>query len=186
MDESVLWAIAIGTGVLGLLLLAVAGAVAVYWNLVARRPQGAPYADKPQSYAGDLTAARKEQSPANSFKAQPTTANSPWLWIKAWLFALLHAGTVSVVMGGVTFFQDLAKSSEEIQTTGTVTFPKQLLPGTLSGSTARKQLSRPAGNPSKATKAAKAGKAGQPKTASGKPSDWEVVDLVNEVVSDNR
>jgi hypothetical protein len=186
MDESVLWAIAIGTGVLGLLLLAVAGAVAVYWNTVSRRPQRAPYADKPQSYAGDLTAARKEQSPANSFRAQPTTVNSPWLWIKAWLFALLHAGTVSVVMGGVTFFQDLAKSSEEIQTTGAVTFPKQLLPGTLSGSTTQKQLSRSTENPSKVTRAGEAGKPSQSKTASGNTSDWEVVDLVNEVVSDNR
>lgn len=179
MDESVLWAIAIGTGVLGLLLLAVAGAVAVYWNLVARRPQGAPY-------AGDLATAGKDRSPASSSKAQPAPTNTALLWVKAWLFALFHAGTVSLVMGGVTFFQDLAKSSEEIQTTGTVTFPKQLLPGTLSDSTARKQLSRPAGNPSKATKAAKAGKAGQPKTTSGNTSDWEVVDLVNEVVSDSR
>jgi hypothetical protein len=179
MDESVLWAIAIGTGVLGLLLLAVAGAVAVYWHLVARKPQEA-------RYAGDLATAETERSPAGSSKTQPTTTNSPWLWIKAWIFALLHAGTVSVVMGGVTFFQDLAKASEEIQTTGAVTFPKQLLPGTLSDSTSREQLSQPSKDSSKATKAAKAGERGRPGTASDNVSGWEVIDLVNEAVADGR
>ncbi len=173
MEESVLWAIAIGTGILGLLLLAVAGAVAVYWNFIARTPKAA-------RHAGDLATAGTERVPASPSQAQPTTINSPLLWIKAWLFALLHAGTVSVVMGGVTFFQDLAKSSEEIQTTGVVTFPKQLLPGTLSDSTSRERLSQPS------KKSAKTGERKRPGTPPDNTSGWEVIDLVNEAVNDNR
>ena len=175
MDESVLWAIAIGAGALGLLLLAVAGAVAVYWNAVARRPKRVA---KSQPRGGDLAAAKQGRSPANSSQAQPAPANSPWLWVKAWLFALFHAGTVSLVMGGITFFQDLAKASDEIQSAGTVTFPKQLLPGTLSGSTSRRRLSQ---LPKDASKTEGDAEVGEPGAASGDTSGWEVVDLVNEV-----
>ncbi|MCP4543355.1 MAG: hypothetical protein GY832_40090 [Chloroflexi bacterium] len=173
MNESVLWVIAIGTGILGLLLLAVAGGVAVYWNFIARKPKEAPY-------TGNLATAGTERVPANAPPAQPTTGNNPLLWIKAWLFAILHAGTVSVVMGGVTFFQDLAKSSEEIQTTGIVTFPKQLLPGTLSDSASRERLSQPSKDSPKAEKRRRPGK------ASDHTPGWEVIDLVDEAVSDNR
>ena len=65
---------------------------------------------------------------------QPVLANSGWLWVKAWIFAVLHATTVSLVVGGMTFFEDLAKASTEIQQEGRVSFPKQLLPGTIAGS----------------------------------------------------
>ena len=182
MDDSVLWAVAIGAGVLGLLLLIVAGAVAVYWNAVMRRPRRGASADRPPSHAGDLAAAGK-RSPASSSTAQTVTATikGPWLWIKAGLFALFHAGTVSVVLGGITFFEDLAKASDEIQSAGTVTFPKQLLPGPLSGPTARRRLSRPSADSSKAENDAAAGEPGQPGTASADGAGWEVVDLVNEM-----
>lgn len=183
MEESVLWAIAIGTGALGLLLLAVAGAVAVYWNTVARRPKGVASVDKSQSPLGDLAATRKERSPVSSSKPQPTTANTPWLWIKAWLFALFHAGTVSLVMGGVTFFEDLAKASAEITSAGTVTFPKQFLPGTLSGSAYRERLSQPSDDSSKTKSAAEVEEPGQTGAASSDVSGWEVVDRVNEVAA---
>ena len=185
MDDSVLWAVAIGAGVLGLLLLVVAGAVAVYWNAVKRRP-GRGASARPPSHAGDIAAAGK-RSPASSSTAQAVTATikGPWLWIKAGLFALFHAGTVSVVLGGITFFEDLAKASEEIQSTGAVTFPKQLLPGPLSGPTARRRLSRPSAD-SKTEGDAAAGEPGQPGTASADGAGWEVVDLVNEMGTGRR
>ncbi len=177
MDDSVLWAIAIGTGVIGLLLLAVAGGAAIYWNVVARRPRGAAF-DNPQSRAGDLAAAG-ERSPAGSPAGSHTTPTmstpGPLLWIKAWVFDLFHAGTVSVVMGGITLFEDLAKASEEIQSTGTVTFPKQLLPGPFSSPTNSKRLSKPSGDSSKA---------GEPDPDD--TSGWEIVDRVNEMNSDRR
>ena len=181
MEESVLWAVAIGTGVLGLLLLAVAGAVAAYWSTVARRPRRVASIDKAQPRGGDLASTGKGRSSANPSEAQPAPVNSPWLWIKAWLFALFHAGTVSLVMGGVTFFEDLAKASAEITSTGTVTFPKQLLPGTLSGSASRERLSQPSGDSSKAEVDAKVGEPGRTGAASADEAGWEVVDLVNEV-----
>ena len=171
MDESVLWAIAIGTGVIGLLLLAVAGAAAIYWNVVARRPRGTAF-DRSQSRAGNLAAAG-ERSPVGShgsYTAPTVSTPSPFLWIKAWVFALFHAGTVSMVLGGITFFEDLAKASTEIQSTGTVTFPKQLLPGPLSNPTNRKRLSESSGDPSKG------GEPGPDDT-----SGWEIVDRVNEM-----
>jgi hypothetical protein len=186
MDESVLWAIAIGAGVLGLLLLAMAGAVAVYWNTVARKPKRVTSADKTQSHAGDVAATARERSPASSSKPQPTIGSSPWLWVKAWLFAILHAGTVSVVMGGVTLFEDLSKASDEIQSAGTVTFPKQLLPGTLVGPTSRERLSQSSDDSAKAEGSHEAGEPGRTGAASADGPGWEVVDLVSEVGADSR
>ena len=172
MDDSVIWAIAVGTGVIGLLLLVVAGAAAVYWNVLVRRPKGAATADRSQSRGGDI-AATGEWSPVDSSPAQPQTVpvQSPLLWIKACIFALFHASTVSIVMGGVTFFEDLAKASDEMKNTGTVTFPKQLLPGPLSNPMSPKRLS----HPFKDSSQAEAGKAG-----SDDASGWEVVDRVGD------
>jgi hypothetical protein len=179
MEESVLWAIAIGTGMLGLLLLSVAGAVAAYWKIVAhgrdeRMPTGTS-----RVYGGDMTTTEQKRAPANAnfSNAQPAVAPSPWLWVKAWIFAILHAGTVSVVLGGITFFEDLAKASAEMQSHGTVTFPKQLLPGTLSGPASRNSLSQPSGK-SRIKKNAEDGKPGRPGATPSDASGWEVVDLV--------
>ncbi|MDY7079921.1 MAG: hypothetical protein SXV54_23810 [Chloroflexota bacterium] len=162
MNDSVLWAVALGSGALGLLLLAVAGAVAVYWNTGARGARDTASGDQPRSRGGDITATEKSQPPTSSPNAQPATAGGLWTWVKACVFAFFHAGIVSVVLGGITFFEDLAKASGEIQNTGTVTFPKQLLPGTLSGSASRKSLSQPANASSPGATA------------------WEVVDMMNE------
>jgi hypothetical protein len=178
MDNSVLWVVALGSGVLGLLLLAVAGAVVVYWNAGARRPREMASADDPQSHDGDIATAEKKRSPASSSNAQPATASSPWLWIKAWLFALFHAGTVSLVLGGITFFEDLAKASEEIQTAGTVTFPKQLLPRTVTGPTSLKRLSQPPGDPPMAEGGADDSEQDQPGPSPPGAAGWEVVDTV--------
>lgn len=160
MDDSVLWTVALGIGMLGLLLLTIAGVVAMYLNTRARRVGDAASADKSQAHtgdvastdksrahAGDVTSTDKSQLRADSSSAKRTTTGGFWAWVKAWIFALVHAGTVSVVLGGITFFEDLAKASEEIQLTGTVTFPKQLLPGTLAESASRKRLSRSSDDP---------------------------------------
>jgi hypothetical protein len=185
MNDSELWAVALGIGMLGLLLLTIAGAVAMYLNIRAQRARGAASAGKSRSNAGDAASAAKSQSRtgdvastdrsqprAGSPGAQRATSGGFWAWVKAWIFALVHAGTVSVVFGGITFFEDLAKAGQEIQRTGTVTFPKQLLPGTLAESTSRKRLSRPADDLEDRD---------QPSGTPPDPAGWEVVDLQDEV-----
>ena len=193
MDDSVLWAVALASGAFGLLLLAVGGVVAVYLNTGARGTRDVASADRAQSNAGDVASADKTRSRADSSNAKRTTTKSSWTWIKAWVFALVHAGTVSLVLGGITLFEDLAKASDEIQRTGTVTFPKQLLPGTLSGSASRKRLSQPSRDSPRndhhrsddhQRKATDDGVEFEDSDRSGASSSdgmmWEVVDLVNE------
>jgi hypothetical protein len=176
MNDSELWAVALGIGMLGLLLLTIAGAVAMYLNIRAQRARGAASAGKSRSNAGDAASAAKSQSRtgdvASTDRSQPRAGGGFWAWVKAWIFALVHAGTVSVVFGGITFFEDLAKAGQEIQRTGTVTFPKQLLPGTLAESTSRKRLSRPADDLEDRD---------QPSGTPPDPAGWEVVDLLDEV-----
>ncbi len=194
MDDSVLWATALWSGVLGLLLLAVAGVVAVYLNTRARKARDVDSADTSQSHARDAAPADRTRPPAGSSNAQRATVRSPWTWVKAWFFAFVHAGTVSLVLGGITFFEDLAKASDEIQRTGAVTFPKQLLPGTLSGPTSLRRLSQPSGDLSRSDdhrsddlrhEATGADVEGEGLEQPGAPPPdavgWEVVGLVNEV-----
>lgn len=165
MDDSLLWVIALASGAFGLLLLSLAGLAAVYWKKPSADAASKQRAttEKKRARAAQITATEKASSPADPATGQrpSTPAASPWAWIKAWIFAIVHAGTVSVVLGGITFFQDLAKASEEIQSTGNVSFPKQLLPGTLSMPSQR-QLSKPS-TPSEDDE-----------------RHWEVEDLVNE------
>ena len=128
MDESVLWAVALGAGALGLLLLTVAGAAAMYLNTRTRarrardtasvgrsqaRAGDLAAADESQARAGDVASADEPQSRAGSSAARRTTAGGFWAWVKAWVFALVHAGTVSMVLGGITFWEDIAKASDE-------------------------------------------------------------------------
>jgi hypothetical protein len=194
MDDSVLWAVALGTGALGLLLLTVAGAAAMYLNTRtrARRARDTASVGRSQARAGDLAAADESQARAGDVAptdesqlradrsaARRTTAGGFWAWVKAWVFALVHAGTVSLVLGGITFWEDIAKASDEIQRTGTVTFPKQLLPGTLpgplGGSASRKRLSQPSGDSEDAD---------QPDAPPHAAAGWEVVDLPKEADAD--
>lgn len=206
MDDSVLWVVAFGVGALGFLLLAAAGLVAMYLNTGPRgrgdetpteHPQAqaeeAPPADKSQSPPRNETTVDESQPQRESPLGTPRASGGFWAWVKAWIFALVHAGTVSVVLGGITFFEDLANASEEIQHTGTVTFPKQLLPGTLAGSMARQRLSQtsggllrdgygrggnPADEPSKDPAGAEDDN--QPNEAPSKAAAWEVIDVANE------
>jgi hypothetical protein len=206
MDDSVLWVVAFGVGALGFLLLAAAGLVAMYLNTGPRdrrdetpteHPQAqaeqVPPADKSQSPPGNDARADESQSQLESPLGTPRTSGGFWAWVKAWIFALIHAGTVSVVLGGITFFEDLANASEEIQHTGTVTFPKQLLPGTLSGSTARQRLSQTSGGllrdghgrggdqaDEDNKEPADAEDDDQPNKAPSKTAAWEVIDVTDE------
>jgi hypothetical protein len=203
MDDSLLWEVALWTGVFGLLILSVAGlvAVAVYLRTGPRRASGSASADKSQARARSATSAGKPQARAESAvsadkararastsDAQPKTIGSPWAWIKAWIFAIVHASTVSMVLGGITFFEDLARAGEEIQHTGAVTFPTQLLPGGLSLSTPQKPLSRPSGDllrsgdrPDAYERHGATGAEAEDPDQSGAPppdgEEWEVVDL---------
>lgn len=184
MDDSVLWSVALGAGALGLLLLAVAVVVAICLNIRVHRTRGAASADgvqshagnvlstdESQSYAEDLVSTDESQLHAGLSSAEHTTTRNFWVWVKAWIFAVAHAGTVSLVLGGITFFEDLVKASDEIQRTGTVTFPKQLLPGSLAGSVSRKRLARPSDD---------FGDLDQSDTPPPDTAGWEVVDLLEE------
>ncbi|HDQ73803.1 MAG TPA: hypothetical protein ENN19_17155 [Chloroflexi bacterium] len=147
MDDSLLWVTALAGGALGLLLLSLAGLAAVYLNKPSTYQAPKKRATSKEKPAGHIAPTEQPSPPVDPSTVQPQSPSriSPWAWIKAWIFAIVHAGTVSVVLGGITFFQDLAKASEEIQNTGTVSFPKQLLPGTLSMPSSR-QLSEPSAN----------------------------------------
>jgi len=204
MNESELWAIALGTGMLGLLLLTMAGAIAMVLSIRARRTRDAAFAGKsqantevadagsnPQSRAEDVPPTGKSRSRAKLPETKRTVGGGFWPWVKAWIFALVHAGTVSVVLGGITFFEGLAKAGEEIQRSGTVTFPKQLLPGTLTGAVrpaaTRQRLSQPSDD---AVRPA-VRPAVTPYEDLDRPADpppdtegWEVVDLLEEADTD--
>ena len=175
MDESVLWIVAFGTGALGLLFLVVAGAVAIVLKTVARAPRRAPPVEEPCSRA-----TAKQPPSASEAETPPVVSTGPWLWIKAWIFAVFHASIVSLVLGGITFFEDLAKASEEIQSTGRVTFPKQLLPGQLSGSMSQKRLTQSSGD-SAQTESDDVKTLDSPDAAAPGVPGWEVVNLVSDV-----
>lgn len=168
MSDTVLWVIAVGSGLLGLLLLMLAGAVALYWKVAAPTPPR-----KPQS--GGTIAAGGEHRPV----ATSAAGGGPWLWVKACIFAIVHAGTVSLVLGGITFFEDIARASDEIQRSGTVNFPRQLLPGALSEASANRRLPGPAGKkqstgegaPKKSTRSATSSPAAAWEVISDEPSE---------------
>lgn len=67
------------------------------------------------------------------------------MWLQAWLFASLHALVVSLVLGAITFYEDIVQSHREIARTGRVSFPKNLLPGSMVVST-RNRLARSGGD----------------------------------------
>jgi len=226
MDDSALWVAALGIGAVGFMLLALAGMIAMYLNAKPPSAKDRASTETPQPEARhkparkrdpsqakvqastnesppteDAASASGAQSGSTSSRARHKTVGGFWAWIKAWIFASIHAGTVSIVLGGITFFEDLANASEEIQHTGTVSFPKQLLPGTLSGSTSRERLSQPSGGllrdghyrggnqrddqPEESNEDPIAsGEIDPPVEDPPGAADWEVVDLVNEISAD--
>jgi len=117
MDNLILWAVALGIGVLGLLLLALAGAAAAYLNTRPRTVEDEAATRKPQ--ATDKAATREARSHGAGFTAidrgpsEGGGARNPslWAWVKATIFALLHASAVSFVLGGATFFEDLVRAN---------------------------------------------------------------------------
>ncbi len=189
MDDSVLWAVALGIGTLGLLFLSVAVVVAIYLNVRARRA-GPPDSvegsqaqtervvstDRPQPQGEDTAQTGGPGVRMGAADAEHPRGGGFWPWVKAWIFAVAHAGTVSVVLGGVTFFEDMARASEEIRRTGTVAFPKQLLPGALVGSSSHKPLNEPSDDLEKLD---------QPDGTSKRAAGWTVVDMLEEASSDD-
>ncbi len=173
MGDSTLWAIALGIGLLGLVLVVVAGVAAVSASVRARRSREVPPAPDPQSQA----------APAD---VRSDGVGGGWLWLKAGVFAVIHAGAVSFVLGGLTFFEDIARASEEIRTTGVVTFPKRLLPESLTGPEASLPLSRSSdellARPNEQSAAAnpEPANSGQPDPPDPDGADWEVVGVLTE------
>ena len=176
MSDSTLWSIALGVGVLGLLLVVVAGIAAFSANARSRRARDVPATADPQPQA----------APANV-----RTVGGGWLWLKAGVFACIHSGAVSFVLGGLTFFEDIARANEEIRTTGTVTFPKRLLPKALTtGDSTTLQLSRAGAEMAShdgrqgTESGSDRGTAAPPTVAKPSPAaeiaDWEVVEIVPE------
>lgn len=130
MNEIALWVVALTTAALGLLLLGVAGLAAA---LIKARRNAALEEDL---VAGPDEASAKEtrDGPEDSLhEVSPSTARGTgvWLWLQAWLFASLHALVVSLVLGAITFYEDIVQSHREIARTGRVSFPKNLLPGSM-------------------------------------------------------
>ncbi len=199
MEESVLWAAAIGIGLLGLVLLAVGSLAAVYWGAATGGAKKVASTRVSRSQAGDAAAAGKskpltEETPSAS-KSRPRSSSSEAQqpvsggflpWVRAWIFAFIHASTVSLVLGGITFFEDMVKANDEIMRTGTVSFPKQLLPDTLTGSTVRARLSRPAGGLlEKGKNGETAEEPKQSEDSSSDAAEWEVVDVLDETGARN-
>jgi hypothetical protein len=134
MNDSVILTVALVVGLLGLLLLFLGGAAALLLGAGTQRAKETSSASKSQSRGKRAASVRESQPPAPVPAAEHAGVGGMVAWMKAWVFAIVHAATVSFVLGGITFFEDLVRASLEIRRTGTVTFPKQLLPGTLSGS----------------------------------------------------
>jgi len=177
VDESVIWTIALWSGALGILLLTVAGVAALYVSISAHGARDEASTDQSQSSAKDGASTEETASPDSSSSKERAAGGGFWAWVKAWVFAVVHAGTVSLVLGGITFFEDISKASEEIQQTGTVTFPKQLLPETLTGSASRKLLSRPSGNSAPSDDDRSAATDEAPGTPAPDSAEWQVVNL---------
>ena len=173
MNDTTLWAVALGVGLLGLVLVVVAGVAALSANARARRSRVVPPVPERQP---QVTVA----------SADPSGGEGGWLWLKAGVFAFIHAGAVSFVLGGLTFFEDIARANEEIRTMGTVTFPKRLLPKTLAGPDASLPFSQSSdemlveaigqANPSNPEPTS----ADQPISPQPESADWEVVDVPSE------
>ncbi len=175
MDDSMLWAVALGAGVLGLLLLAVAVVVAIYMNIKTRAAGDGDSADRSNSHTedADLSKSKHISQQQEDSGAERASGGNFWTWVKAWIFAAVHAGTVSVVLGAITFFEDIAKAGDEIESTGTVTFPKQLLPGSLVGSMSRQRLAQPSDSDELEA-------LDSPDETAPETTGWEVVDLLEE------
>ena len=184
MDESTLWAVAIGVGLLGLVLLAIGALAAVYWS-AQKEPGKTASTERPnQQSASESQPQAKKAAPLEERQPHPPSPDVTrqigggfMAWFKAWIFAVIHASTVGVVLGGLTFFEDMAKANDEIQRTGTVSFPKQLLPGTVTGATVRKRLSQSPDGLLE-TGAAEVENSDHP-DAPPDGAEWEVVDVLN-------
>jgi hypothetical protein len=130
MDEVALWTVALATAALGLLLLAVAGVTAAI--LKSRRQDDLDHED-----ATDSKLQPQEQTDIGSDHVADGASPVPkgggvWVWFQACVFATLHALVVSLVLGIVTFYEDIVQAHDDIQRTGRVSFPKNLLPGSVS------------------------------------------------------
>ena len=185
MNDSTLWAVAIGIGLLGLLFLAIGTLAAVYWGAQTKKREETDPADQspPRDKSTFSTDESQSQSTdtASSDEVQPPADGNLLTWTKAWIFALIHAGTVSLVLGGLTFFEDMVRANDEIQHTGKVTFPKKLLPEILTGSTMSKRLTQHSGSLlGKGKTGDEAEKDKQPDQPPTDKSEWKVLDEVDE------
>jgi len=180
MNEVALWTVALATAVIGFLLLATAGVAAAI--LKSRRS-----ADRDRDDAVSTELPGQQQ--ISSYSDEPAKEEAPasskgggiWVWLQACILASLHALVVSVVLGVMTFYEDIVQSHEEISRTGRVSFPKSLLPGSVA-TPARHRLSRPEEDYSR-YEAADDGFAGLGYGEDTVPgvTDWDVIALHEDV-----
>jgi hypothetical protein len=185
VNDMMLWIVALGIGGAGLLLLGLAGVAAVALRSAAARRAQSDYAAP--------TTAQQTATVSSSPQDQPLSASAmeglrggagPWIWLKACIFALVHALTASFVLGGLTFFEDLVRANDEIRRTGGVSFPAQLLPPSLAGTAgpgSREELPDGAHHQHYRTSAQELRERDLPPIDTDK---WEVVDILDEAGPD--
>jgi hypothetical protein len=202
MSDTLLWSLAIGVGALGLLLLAVAGLVAM---LLSGRLGSDPPGIRQRTGAEERVGPTELRTPPSGVRAASRIGESEsadgnarapggllLAWLKAWVFAFIHAGAVSFVLGGMTFFEDLVKANEEIRRTGSVSFPRRLLPGAFSGPDPAEALAHRSGED-----ASEGGRYGrfygqafmgrdQPSISTTETVEWKVVDILDEAGPDGQ
>ena len=182
----ILWIVALGIGGLGLLLLGVAGVAAAAIGS-AERGKRATEAAPPVRRAA-VSPASSASRPAGAIgqdapEAAPDATGALWAWVKACVFALIHAGVVSFVLGGLTFFEDLVRANGEIRRTGNVSFPRQLLPPSLGGHQPSGALTPADDEALEATYSPRYRPAGALRERDLPPisaTEWKVVDILDE------
>ena len=141
MNEVALWTVALTTAALGFLLLAIAGVAAV---LLKSRRTADPSLDEAAGTRSHVQEAASGSSGGGVKEAASSAVvgSHVWVWLQACVFASLHALVVSLVLGVVTFYEDIVQAHAEIRRTGSVSFPKKLLPGSIAAPF-RHRLSNP-------------------------------------------
>ena len=130
MDEVALWTVALTTAALGFLLLAIAGVAAVLFRSPRTADQSLDTAASTESHTHEA-ASGGSGGVVNEAAASASMGRHVWVWLQACVLASLHAVVVSLVLGVVTFYEDIVLAHDEIRRTGSVSFPKNLLPGSI-------------------------------------------------------
>jgi len=130
MNEVALWTVALTAAVLGFLLLVIAGVAAALLRSRRIADQDPDMATSAEPHVQEATRGDSggvvQDTPSSASPGSHILA-----WLQACVLASLHALVVSLVLGVVTFYEDIVQAQDEIRRTGSVSFPKNLLPGSI-------------------------------------------------------